>query len=76
MRQDLRFIENTLRYLRNHSKFSEISLACAIDICRAAAYIDLEGGDDPLRLVASDTADEIKVSRDRFSCLENHILMY
>ena len=38
VRQELRFIENTHRYLRNHSKFWEISLACAIDISRAAAY--------------------------------------
>ena len=75
MRQELRFIGNTLRYLRNYSKFSEVSLACAVDICRAAAYIEPEG-DVPLRLVASDIADEIKVSHERFSCHENQILIY
>ena len=69
LRQELRFTENTLRYLRNHSKFSEVSLACAIDICRAAAYIDPEG-DVPLRLVASDIADEIKVSYDSFHVMK------
>ena len=40
-------------------------MACAVNICRAAAYIDPEN-DVPLRLVASDIADEIKVSRKRF----------
>ncbi|KAF8806096.1 hypothetical protein BYT27DRAFT_7141632 [Phlegmacium glaucopus] len=58
-RKELRFSENTLRHLRNHSKFSEVALACAVDMCRAAAYIDPEG-DVPLRLVASDIAHEIK----------------
>ena len=66
---------NTLRYIRNHSKFSEISLACAVDICRAAAYIEPEG-DVPLRLVASDIADEIKVCHETFSHHENHALIY
>ena len=50
-------------------------MACAVDICRAAAYIDPEG-DVPLRLVASDIAHEIKVSHERFSCYKNHILIY
>lgn len=75
MRQELRFTENVLRYIRNHSKFSEVSLACAVDICRAAAYIDPEG-DVPLRSVASHIAYEIKVSHESFSCHENHILIY
>ena len=74
MRQELRFTGNTLRYIRNHSKFSEVSLACAVDICRAAAYIEPEG-DVPLRLIASDIADEIKVCHEMFSCHENHILI-
>ena len=51
----------------SHSKFSEVALTCAVDVCRAAAYIDPEG-DVPLRLVASDIAHEIRVSCDTFSC--------
>ena len=75
MPQELRFTESILRYIRNHSKFSEVSLACAVDICRAAAYIDPEG-DVPLRLLASDIAHEIKVSHQNFSRHGNHILIY
>ncbi|KAF8165773.1 hypothetical protein B0H34DRAFT_794124 [Crassisporium funariophilum] len=58
-RQELRFSETLLKHVSNHSKLSEVSLACAVDMCRAAAYIDPEG-DVPLRLVASDIAHEIK----------------
>ena len=72
--QELRFSENTLRHLNSHSKFSEVALACAVDMCRAAAYIDPED-DVPLRLVAPDIAHEIKVSHERLSCHENHILI-
>ena len=50
-------------------------MACAVNICRAAAYIDPED-DVPLWLVASDIADEIKVSCKRFLCHENHVLIY
>lgn len=63
-----------MKHLNSHSKFSEVALACAVDMCRAAAYINPEG-DVPLRLVAPDIAHEIKVSRESFSCFESHILI-
>ena len=72
--QELRFSENTLRHLNSHSKFSEVALACAVDMCRAATYINPEG-DVPLRLVAPDIAHEIKVSHESLSCHESHILI-
>ena len=65
IRQELRFSENALRHINSYSKFSEVALACVVDMCRAAAYIDPEG-DVPLRLVAPDIAHEIKVSRENF----------
>ena len=70
--QEFRFSENILRHLNSHSKFSEVALACAVDMCRAAAYISPED-DVPLRLVAPDIAQEIKVSRESVSIQENHI---
>jgi hypothetical protein len=73
VRQEQKFTENTLRHVRDHSKFFEVALACAVDMCRAAAYISPEGN-VPLRLVASDIAHEIKVSCERLSCHENYIL--
>ena len=42
-------------------------------MCRAAAYINPEG-DVPLRLVAPDIADEIKVSRESLLWHESYIL--
>jgi hypothetical protein len=67
--------KGSLKPLLDTSAIIRSSLACAVDICRAAAYIDPEG-DVPLRLVASDIADEIKVSYERFSCHENHVPIY
>lgn len=64
-----------MKHVNNHSKFSEVALACAVDMCRAAAYIEPEG-EVPLRLVAFDIAHEIKVSRESFSCHEHHILIF
>ena len=59
-----------MKHVSSHSKFSEIALACAVDMCRAAAYIEPEG-DIPLRLVAPDIADEIRVSHGIFPYHEN-----
>ena len=59
--QENRFIEELIRHANTSSKLAELSLVCALDICKAAAY--LQGEDDlPLRSVAFDIAHEIKVS--------------
>jgi len=34
-----------------------------VDLCRAAAYIDPEAGDVPLRMIAADLAHDIKASK-------------
>ena len=59
-------IESILKNIRNYSQDSEVALVCAVDICRAAAYVDPEG-DVPLRKLASDIAREIKASHESFS---------
>jgi hypothetical protein len=50
-----------LRHLGSLSKLAEISLVCAVDICRAAVYVNPEE-EAPLRLLANDVAHEIRVS--------------
>jgi len=52
-----------VKHVTNFSKLSEIALACVVDLCRAAAYIDPEAGDVPLRIVAADLAHDIKASK-------------
>ena len=49
-----------MKHVTNFSKLSEVALACVVDLCRAAAYIDPEAGDVPLRIVAGDIAHDIK----------------
>jgi len=49
-----------VKHVTNFSKLSEVALACVVDLCRAAAYIDPEAGDVPLRIVAADIAHDIK----------------
>jgi hypothetical protein len=41
-----------------------------VDLCRAAAYIDPEAGEVPLRMVAADLAHEIKASKMLFAGYE------
>ncbi|PPR04649.1 hypothetical protein CVT24_011867 [Panaeolus cyanescens] len=61
-RKELRFTDTVLRQVNStYSRLSEIALACAVDMCRAAAYVSPDG-EVPLRLVASDIAHEIKGS--------------
>ncbi|KAJ2930404.1 hypothetical protein H1R20_g6694, partial [Candolleomyces eurysporus] len=58
-RKEQRLGHEVMKHIRSSSKLSDISLACAVDMCRVAAYLD--GGDDlPLAMVASDVAHEIK----------------
>ena len=52
-----------MKHVNNHSKLSEVALACAVDMCRAAAYIEPKG-DVPLREMALDIAHDIKVCRE------------
>lgn len=50
-----------LKHLGSLSKMAEISLVCAVDICRAAVYVNPDE-EAPLRLLAYDVAHEIRVS--------------
>ncbi|KAF8883153.1 hypothetical protein CPB84DRAFT_1817082 [Gymnopilus junonius] len=60
-RKELKFLDTVVKNVSNNSKLSEIALACVVDLCRAAAYIEPGVGTEiPLRLVAADVAHEIK----------------
>jgi hypothetical protein len=58
--QDHRFIEDLVKHANTASKFSEVALACTLDMCRVAFHIRPEG-EVPLRTIGSDIAHEIKV---------------
>ncbi|TFK43927.1 hypothetical protein BDQ12DRAFT_702865 [Crucibulum laeve] len=58
-RKDVKFGEDVFRHAGTSSKLSEVSLACAVDTCKAAMYVST-GGEVPLRLIAFDVAHEIK----------------
>ncbi|CAA7259350.1 unnamed protein product [Cyclocybe aegerita] len=58
-RKEGKFGEMVVRHINNNSKLSEVALACSVDMCRAAAYIDTTS-EVPLRLIAADIAHEIK----------------
>ncbi|EFI27794.1 hypothetical protein CC1G_14717 [Coprinopsis cinerea okayama7 len=58
-RKEQRFGQELVRHLHSNSKLSEVALACAVDFCRVAAFV--EGNDEvPILLIASDLAHEIK----------------
>lgn len=58
--QEHRFIEDIVKNANTSSKFSEVALVCALDMCRVAFHIRPEG-EVPLRLIGLDLAHEIKV---------------
>jgi neurofibromin 1 len=58
--QEHRFIEDLIKNANTASKFSEVALVCALDMCRVAFHIRPEG-EVPLRVIGSDIAHEIKV---------------
>ncbi|KAK2465915.1 hypothetical protein APHAL10511_001556 [Amanita phalloides] len=60
-RKEYRFGVEMLKHLGTLSRFSEISLTCAIDICRAAVYVS-PGDEIPLRILAYDVVHEIKAA--------------
>ena len=45
-------------------KVVDVTLVCALDVCRAASRIQPTGGDNelPLQVMASEVAHEVKVS--------------
>jgi hypothetical protein len=55
-----KFAEEMMRHAKSQSKLADVSLICALDICRAATYVDPEQ-EVSLRLMANDIAYEIKV---------------
>jgi len=59
--KEVKFTDSILKHIQNNSKLSEVSLVCAVDICRAATYID-SSADVPLRSVSYDVAHEIRVN--------------
>jgi len=60
-RKEVRFTELIVKHLGGGSaRLSEIALACVVDICRAATYVDPKE-DVPLKAIVSDIAHEIKV---------------
>ncbi|KAF9480190.1 hypothetical protein BDN70DRAFT_931958 [Pholiota conissans] len=60
-KKELKFIDNINKHITSNSKLSEIALACVVDLCRCAAYVESDG-DVPLRLVAADVAHDIKAA--------------
>ncbi|KDR84288.1 hypothetical protein GALMADRAFT_87191 [Galerina marginata CBS 339.88] len=58
-RKEIKFMDTVVKSVGSNTKLSEVALACVVDFCRAAAYIET-GGDVPLRIVAADIAHEIK----------------
>lgn len=71
-RQDLKFAEEVIKHANTTSKLAEVALVCALDMCRAATHVHLEG-DVPLRLIAFDIAHEIRAS-DTFVSLMHRSL--
>ncbi|KAF9527976.1 hypothetical protein CPB83DRAFT_363170 [Crepidotus variabilis] len=59
-RKELRFGDSLMRHVAKNSKLSETALVCAIDLCRAASYVDPSQGETPLLEQAPDIAHEIK----------------
>ena len=50
-----------MKNISSGSRVADVALTCAIDICRAAAYVDTNLGDVILLDIAVDMAHEIKV---------------
>lgn len=55
------FLEQLQSALRTQSKLGETAIMCYSDICRAAFYIPPHTGDNVLRSLAPELADELKV---------------
>lgn len=56
-----KFLEDIRRQISTQARLRELGLVCALDICRAAMYIDPRGNEEvPLRLLAYDIIHEIK----------------
>lgn len=50
-----------MKNISSSSRFADVALTCAIDICRAAAYVDTDLGEIFLTEIAADMAHEIRV---------------
>ena len=59
--QELKFGDNIVKNISSGSRLADVALTCAIDICRAAAYVDTDMGEIILPDIAADMAHEIKV---------------
>lgn len=59
--QEIKFGDNIIKNISSGSRLSDVALTCAIDICRAAAYVDPDLGEIILPDIAADMAHEIKV---------------
>ncbi len=58
-----KFLDDIRRQISTQARLRELGLVCALDICRAAMYIDPRGNEEvPLRLLAYDIIHEIKVA--------------
>lgn len=69
-RKDLRFLDEMLKQASSPglSKHSEVGLAAAVDLCRAATFAVAEEHEEvPLRLLAIDIAHEIKSALNQIS---------
>lgn len=55
-----RLFDDISRHANTASRLSELALTCALDVCRAAAFVR-PPGEIPLRMVATDIAHEVKV---------------
>jgi hypothetical protein len=59
--QELKLGDNIMKNISSGSRLADVALTCAIDICRAAAYVDVDLGENILPEIAADMAHEIKV---------------
>ncbi|PFH50162.1 hypothetical protein AMATHDRAFT_80979 [Amanita thiersii Skay4041] len=59
VRKEYRFTEEVMKHLGTNSKFAEIALTCAVDMCLAAIHVYPQD-EVPLRLIAHDIAHDIK----------------
>ncbi|KAK0461601.1 uncharacterized protein EV420DRAFT_1526161 [Desarmillaria tabescens] len=56
-----KFLEDIRRQISTQARLRDLGLVCALDICRAAMYIDSRDNEEvPLRLLANDIIHDIK----------------
>ena len=74
LQQQINFLETLVKSLGSSTKVAEISMVCLIDLCKAAAYIPSDYDHTPLRALAPELADDLRVSlRTQKGCVQEQI---